>query len=61
MEVSNIFLSNLLSRKEYLEAVLSKKEEALKNIPEGKLRTSTVKGHYRYYHVLGLQKIAASI
>ena len=54
--MSNILLTNLLSRKEYLKDVLLKKEVALQGIPEGKLRTSIVKGHYRYYHVLDEQK-----
>ena len=54
--MSNIFLTNLLSRKKYLNEVVSKKKDSLQNIPEGKLRTSTVKGHYRYYHVLDAQK-----
>ena len=49
--MSNLLLTNLLSRKEYLNDVLLKKEVALQSIPEGKLRTSVVKGHYRYYHV----------
>ena len=53
--MSNILLTNLLSRKEYLNDVLLKKEVALQSTPEGKLRTSTVKGHYRYYHVLDEQ------
>lgn len=54
--MSNILLTNLISRKEYLNDILSKKEEALKTLPEGKLRTSTVNGQYRYYHVLGPEK-----
>ena len=49
--MSEQLLNVLVKRKEYLEDVISKKEKALGAVPGGNLRTSSINGHYRYYHV----------
>lgn len=49
--MSNIFLSNLESRKQYLKEIVEKKAEALADAPAGRLRTCTYKGNNSYYFV----------
>ena len=53
MEMSNVLLNNLISRKEYLQNLILQKNEALTAAPEGTLRVSLEKGRYRYYRYNG--------